>query len=258
MNVPFLYAFLSVSAVSLLSFTGIFTLALKESVLRSTIFVLVSASAGALFGDAFIHLIPEAFESSFSPTIISLCILAGILFFFILEKFLHWRHSHGLDEESAELLSEHDHSKKHIGTIVLVADGVHNLIDGVIIGASYLVSTEVGIATTIAVVLHEMPQEIGDFGLLLHAGHSKAKAFFYNFLSAISALVGVVAFFLLGASVENLIPLALSFAAGGFIYIAGSDLVPELQKTTELDRSIIQIASMVIGIVLMLGLLYFG
>src|SRR3989344_4273389 len=237
----FTYAFLSVLAVSALSLVGAFTLTLKEKVLKSLIFVLVSMSAGALFGDAFIHLIPEAFSGALSPDRASLYLLIGILFFFMLEKFLHWRHSHGIDEESGETGSTHDHSKKNVGIMVLVGDAIHNLIDGVIIGASFLVSVEVGVATTLAVALHEIPQEIGDFGLLIHSGLSRGTALLFNFLSGLASLLA----------------LALAFAAGGFVYIAGSDLVPEIQKTKELKKSLIQVLSMVVGILAMMLLLYF-
>ncbi len=255
MSIPLAYALISVLAVSLLSLVGAFTFALRDKTLKSFLFVLVSVATGALFGDAFIHLLPEAF-SELAPEIVSTSVLVGIGLFFILEKFLRWRHSHGIDEESQESEQAHDHSRKHIGVMVIVGDGIHNLIDGVIIGASFLVSIEIGIATTLAVVLHEIPQEIGDFGLLLHAGFSKKRALLFNLLSAALAFIGVFIVFAMGGGIQKFVPIALAFAAGGFIYIAGSDLLPEINRTKELKPSIVQVLSLLIGVLLMAGLLF--
>ncbi|MFA6273511.1 MAG: ZIP family metal transporter [Candidatus Paceibacterota bacterium] len=254
MTEAFLYSFLSVLVVSVISLVGVFTLALSGRVLQKIIFYLVSLAAGALLGDAFVHLIPEAFEGG-NTTIMSALILAGVFLFFILEKVLHWHHSHGQVEECAETLASHDHCRKPLGTIVIAADSVHNFIDGVIIAASYLVSLPVGLATTIAVVIHEIPQEIGDFGLLLHSGWSKKRALLFNFLSALTAVIGVLAVFILGAGAEKFVPAALAFAAGGFIYIAAADIVPELHKTTGFRKSFFQALAMLLGFALMFVLL---
>jgi len=250
----FLYSFLSVLIVSVISLVGVFTLALSDKILRTLISYLVSLAAGALLGDAFVHLIPEAFEKG-NSTMMAATILAGIFLFFILEKILHWHHSHGQVEECVETLENHNHCHKPLGTIVIVADSVHNFIDGVIIAASYLVSLPVGLATTIAVVIHEIPQEIGDFGLLIHSGWSKKRALFFNFLSALAAAVGVLAVFVLGVGMEKFVPAALAFAAGGFIYIAAVDIVPELHKTTGFRKTIFQSLAMLLGFGLMFGLL---
>ena len=254
MTGAFLYSFLSVLIVSVISLVGVFTLALSDKILRALISYLVSLAAGALLGDAFVHLIPEAFEKGDS-TLIAATILAGIFLFFILEKILHWHHSHGQVEECVETLENHNHCHKPLGTIVIVADSVHNFIDGVIIAASYLVSLPVGLATTIAVVIHEIPQEIGDFGLLIHSGWSKKQALLFNFLSALAAAVGVLAVFVLGVGMEKFVPVALAFAAGGFIYIAAVDIVPELHKTTGFRKSLFQSLFMLFGFGLMFVLL---
>jgi len=254
MTGAFLYSFLSVLIVSVISLVGVFTLALSDKILRALISYLVSLAAGALLGDAFVHLIPEAFEKGDS-TLIAATILAGIFLFFILEKILHWHHSHGQVEECVETLENHNHCHKPLGTIVIVADSVHNFIDGVIIAASYLVSLPVGLATTIAVVIHEIPQEIGDFGLLIHSGWSKKRALLFNFLSALAAAVGVLAVFVLGVGMEKFVPVALAFAAGGFIYIAAVDIVPELHKTTGFRKSLFQSLFMLFGFGLMFVLL---
>lgn len=241
------YALGAVSIVSIVSFVGIVTLALREAVLKRIVFVLVGLAIGALFGDALIHLIPEALESGIGEIATGTAIMAGILLFFGLEKFLYWHHCHGTHEESEETLAAHDHAPKHLGALILSADFVHNAIDGVIIGASFLVSKEVGVATTLAVILHEIPQEIADFGLLIHAGWTRGKALLWNFLSALSAFLGVGIVLLVGERIENLVPLAAAFTAGAFIYIAGSDLVPELHKTTGLGRTAAQILAVALG-----------
>jgi zinc and cadmium transporter len=246
---PLLGSLLAVGAISLVSLIGITTLSLKEGLLRRVLFLLISLAAGALLGDAFIHLLPEAFSEA-DPLLVSLTVIGGILSFFLLEKFLHWHHSHGDEEFSPE------HAKIHpVGGLVLVSDGVHNLIDGLAIGAAFMVSTEIGIATAIAIALHEIPQEIGDFGLLLHAGFSRAKALLYNFVSALTAFIGVFVAFWLQDAHEAMVPLIAAFAAGNFIYIALADLVPELHKTPGGKRSIAQFVVIVLGIAAMVGLL---
>jgi zinc and cadmium transporter len=243
---PLLMSMLAVFAVSLISLVGLFTLSFKESALRGVLFLLISLAAGALLGDAFIHLLPEAFEEAGS-TATSVFVLAGILSFLMLEKFLHWHHSHGgNDEEEANA-----HPLAHL---VIVSDGVHNLVDGIAIGAAFLVSPEIGIATTLAIALHEIPQEIGDFGLLLHAGFSRTKALLMNFVSALTAFIGVGIAFVLAGTSETLIPLIAAFAAGNFIYIALADLVPELHKTVGGKRSIAQFLVILVGLGAMIGL----
>jgi zinc and cadmium transporter len=248
---PFIQSVLAVGAVSLVSLVGIATISMNEKLLRRILFLLISLAAGALLGDAFIHLLPEAFAEA-DPLLVSLLVIAGILGFFLLEKFLNWHHSHGDEEFSPEHASIHP-----VGKLVLVSDGVHNLVDGLAIGAAFMVSTEIGIATTIAIALHEIPQEIGDFGLLLHAGFSRAKALFFNFVSALTAFAGLALAFYLGETHEALVPLIAAFAAGNFIYIALADLVPELQKTPGGKRSFLQFVVILIGIASMLALLAF-
>ena len=238
----------SVIAISLISLIGIIALSLKERVLRVSVFALVSLSVGALLGDAFLHLIPEALAEAENQTAVGLSILGGILLFFVLEKLLHWHHQHGLEDDEP--------SVHPVGRLVLVSDGVHNFIDGLIIGASYLVSPEVGIATTLAVILHEIPQEIGDFGVLVHAGYTKMRALWLNFLSAFLAIAGAVLALLLGTRVETFAEWLVPFAAGGFIYIAMADLIPELQKTKRFRLSLVQLAAILVGIAAMAGLLF--
>ncbi len=245
----YLYSFGSVFLVSLISFVGLFTFAIREHVLEKILLFLVSFSAGALFGDAFIHLLPEAVKTFGFSVSVSLSLLGGIIVFFVLEKFIHWRHCHIPTSE------KHPHP---VAFMNLVGDGVHNLIDGLVIAGSYMASIPIGIATTIAVVLHEIPQEMGDFGVLLHAGFSKKKALFFNFLSALMAVFGAAIALVIGDSIADTTSFLVPFAAGGFIYIAGSDLIPELHKETDPKKSAMQLVAFVAGIGVMLGLLGVG
>jgi|SRR3989344_4667880 len=258
------YAILSVVIISLVSLIGAFTLSLKPEKLNRLVFILVSLSVGALFGDVFIHLIPEALAEGISSLTFSLSIITGVMVFFILEKFLRWHHSHGAHVDCPEchpnLTEEHHeeiHEKSHLGPMILLGDSFHNFLDGIIIGLSFLVSIPIGLATTVAVILHEIPQEISDFGILIHSGYSRARALLWNFLSASAAILGVIIALLVGKTLEEIIPIGIAFAAGGFIYIAGSDLVPELHKTKELKKSLLQVLAISIGFLFMFLLFFF-
>jgi len=233
---------LSVSVVSLLSLVGAGSLLLKRDLSKKQVLYLVSFSVGGLLGGAFFHLIPEAIEINGEVLRVSTWLLAGIFTSYILEMVLKWRHCH------IPTSDEHPHSFAYIN---LVGDGMHNMIDGIIIGGAYLTSTSLGVATTIAVCLHEIPQEIGDFGVLIYAGMSRRRALLLNLLSASTAVLGVVIALTLSAYVDNLVALLLPFAAGNFIYIAGSDLVPELQDEKQLSSSLVQLALMMLGVSLL-------
>ncbi|MCJ7792665.1 MAG: ZIP family metal transporter [Candidatus Marinimicrobia bacterium] len=243
---PWFFSFISVFLVSLLSFTGVLFLALQAEKLKKILLFLVSFAAGGLLGDAFLHLLPEAVETMGFSLEVSLAVLAGLLVFFVLEKFIAWRHCH------IPTSKEHPHP---LALMNLVGDGFHNFMDGMVIAASFLAGLPLGIATTLAVIFHEIPQEIGDFGVLLHGGFSKKKALFFNFLSALTALAGVLFTFFLGAKFTYLSQLLIPFTAGGFIYIAGSDLIPELHKETQLAKSLLQMLGLILGIGVMMILL---
>lgn len=247
MSQAFVYTLLSVFAISLISLAGVFTLAINQKILRKVLLLFVSFAAGTLLGDAFIHLVPKSFSSDLPTLSISFLILSGILIFFILEKFLKWHHCH---DEDCEI------HPRHIAFMNLVGDGLHNLIDGAIIAGSYLVSIPLGIATTTAVLMHEIPQEIGDFGILLHSGFTSRKALAYNFFSAVLAFAGALFVLLLSGSIESLSLYLLPITAGGFIYIASSDLIPELHKETRLSKSFIQLFFFILGIAIMVLLSY--
>jgi len=241
-----LYALASVLIVSLISLIGIVTLSIKVEKLKTFLTYMVAFSAGALFGDAFLHLLPEIVEKNGFTLIISGFTLGGIALFFVIEKVVHWQHCH------YPITEEHVHP---FAIMNLIGDGVHNFIDGLIIGVSYIVSIPVGIATTIAVALHEIPQEIGDFGVLIHGGFSKSKALGLNFLTALAAVIGVIIALLASIHVKNIELFIIPIAVGGFIYIAGSDLIPELHKEFETKKAILQLLAFIAGILVMAALL---
>lgn len=243
-----IYSLLSVFFVSLVSLIGIVTLSIKLERLNKFLLYMVSFSAGALFGDAFIHLLPESVEAVGFNLQVSIYIILGITFFFVIEKFVHWRHCHNVECSG--------HNTHAFATMNIFGDAVHNFIDGLIIGASYLISIPTGIATTVAIFLHEIPQEIGDFGVMIHGGFSKNKALLYNFLTAMTSFVGLLIALLIGSLADGLTLFIVPFAAGGFIYIAGSDLIPELHKEVGVKKSLMQLATFVLGIVVMTGLLF--
>ncbi len=243
-----IYSLGSVIIVSIVSLVGIITLGLKDKLLRKVLLFLVSFAAGSLFGGAFFHLIPEAAENT-PMMMVSAYVMLGIVLFFLLEKVIHWRHCHVPTTKS------HPHP---LGIMNLVGDAFHNLIDGMLIGGAYLANIPLGISTTIAILFHEVPQEIGDFGVLLHAGYTKSKALMYNFLSALSAIIGVIIALTIGLRFGWFAEFLVPFTAGGFLYIAGSDLIPEMHKECSAPISFIQVTSLILGMAIMIGLTFFG
>jgi len=244
-----LYSIGSVCLVSSISLVGLFALSFKRDFLNKILLFMVAFSAGALLGDAFFHMLPEAVSERGFDFFVSFSILLGIISFFVLEKFLRWRHCHELNC--------HEHPR-HLGMLNMIGDAFHNFIDGLLIGASFLVSFPLGIATTVAVVLHEIPSEFGDFSVMLHSGYEVKKAIFYNFLSALTAVLGVIIALVIGERASTFPEFIIPFAAGNFIYIALSDLIPELHKELGWKKSLGQLIFFIFGIGLMLLLLVFG
>lgn len=227
--------------ISLGGLIGFLTLVINQKHLARILLFLVSLSAGALMGGAFLHLLPEAAEQLGEGEIYPL-ILVSFIFFFLIEKLLQWRHCH-----------KGEHCQTHtFGYMNLIGDSIHNFIDGLIIAATFLTDIKLGIASTLAVALHEIPQEIGDFGVLLYAGYGKRKALIANFLVALTAIIGGISGYFLSLASTNLIPYLLPLAAGGFIYISASDLMPELRKETSLKKSLLSFGVFLAGIGLML------
>ncbi len=225
----------SVFVVSVISLVGILALALKEKMLEKVLFVLIALAAGTLLGAAFLDLIPEAIEEGGEGVL--LYVLSGVVVFFILERFVFWHHCH---KEKCNI-----HAFSYLN---LVGDGVHNFIDGMVIAAAYLTAVPVGVIATIAIIAHEIPQEIGDFGILVYGGFSRVKALFCNFLSAMTAFAGAILMYFSSSYIESSVSFLLAFAAGGFIYIATADLMPELKKEMDIKRSFIQLTLLIMGI----------
>ncbi|HLA92493.1 MAG TPA: ZIP family metal transporter [Actinomycetota bacterium] len=237
---------LAVLAVSAIAFAGIVVLVVQEDLLRRIVPVLVSFAVGALLGDALFHILPELAVDGGITEGLSWVMALSILFFFVLEKFIHLHHQ----------LNAPEH--RHVHPVVLtnlLGDGVHNFVDGAIIAGSFLVSPSLGLATTIAVALHEIPQEMGDLGVLVHAGLAPKRALAYNVASAMTALLGAVIALLLDGAIDGIERLLLAISAGAFIYIAGSDLIPELHKGTSIRTSVLQFLGIAAGFAVMAALL---
>lgn len=225
--------------VSLLSLIGIFTLLIRDRLLNKILIYLVSLSIGALLGGAFIHLIPEAL-SKLNYNLVFFYVIFGFIIFFIIEKIVHWRHCH---EKECKV-----HTFAYMN---LLGDGIHNFIDGMIIAASFIANPSLGAASLLAIAIHEIPQEISDFGVLVYAGLSKKKAILFNFLTALTAVIGGVFGYFLFSHIDISLGFLLSFAAGSFIYIAASDLIPEIREEKSLIKSILHILVIVLGIIFM-------
>ena len=207
----------------------------------SWISTLVSFAIGALLGAAFLEVIPHAFENG-APHTVALSILGGILVFFLLEKLLLWRHSHDHDEHS----HTHDHGRS--GALIVVGDTIHNFLDGILIAAAFLQSTELGIITALAIVAHEIPQEVGDFLILLNSGYSKTKAFVLNMLSSCATVAGGVLGYYTLQVVAGWTPVLLGIVAASMIYVAVADLIPGLHKRPELRATLSQTVLIGLGI----------
>ena len=239
MLIVLLQIIIAVLIVSLVSILGILIF-LKKKTLNKILFYLVSFAAGTLLGAAFLDLLPEALEQGFKETV-PIFILIGILSFFVLEKFLHWHHHH----------AGHEHEEVHGFTYLnIFGDAIHNFLDGVVIAISFLNSTALGIVATIAIIAHEIPQEIADFSILIYGGFSKIKALVYNFLTALTAVIGALTAYFYSGAIESSTTFLTSFAVGGFVYIASTDLIPEIHKEKDLGKSFVQLVLLALGIFL--------
>ena len=225
----------------------------------------ISFAIGALLTGAFCGLIPHAFEEVPVAEMenLSATILVGILLFFVLEKLFIWRHchSHACEAHGEEAHEHHGHSHSHghspsnrraAGVFIILGDSIHNFVDGVLIAAAFLTDIQLGIVTSLAVAAHEIPQEVGDFAILLHSGYSRGKALLYNVLASLGTVVGgVLAYFSLG-DFHHILPYLLTLAASSFIYIAVADLIPSLHQKTDIKTSLQQIGFILAGVVLIL------
>ena len=225
--------------ISVISLVGVFTLGVKAKIFDKILVILVGFAAGSLIGSAFLHLLPEAVEGG-AGTAVFFYAMIGFTVFFLMERYLYWRHCHdGVCEV---------HTFTYMN---LIGDGFHNFTDGLIIAASFVTDVKLGIITTLAVIFHEIPQEIGDFAVLVYGGFSKKKALLFNFLSAIMAFLGAILGYFLSGAMENAALLLVSFTAGGFIYIAASDLIPELHRHKDTKRANIAFFAFLLGLIFM-------
>lgn len=229
----------STFTVSLISLIGILALAIKGKILQKILFCLIGFSAGALISSAFLHILPEALEKARSEVVFSYVIF-GIVIFFLLERYFYWRHCH---EDVCDV-----HAFTYLN---LMGDSFHNFIDGMVIAAGFVVSIKLGIVTTLAIIFHEIPQELGDFGVLVYGGFSKKKALAFNFISALFAVCGAVVGYFLADFTKGFSVFILPFTAGGFIYIATSDLIPQIHKENNSLRSMLGFVSFLGGIIFM-------
>ena len=232
--------------VSLISLIGIFTLAVKTKTFDKLLVLLVGFAAGGLIGGAFLHLLPEALERC-GCNLIFFYALIGFTVFFLMERYLYWRHCH---EGVCDI-----HTFTYMN---LIGDGVHNFTDGLIIAASFVTDLRLGIVTTLAVIFHEVPQEMGDFGILVYGGFSKSKALFFNFICALGAVLGAVIGYILSGITENFSLFLVPFTAGGFIYIAASDLIPELHKQKDSKRANAAFVAFILGLIFMTLIRFVG
>ena len=237
----YLELFVSLTVISFLSLLGVFTLKTSNDTLAKWLDAMVAFAIGALLGDVFIHLLPELVKNGLSP-LISFAILSGIIAFFILEKVIHWHHCHSTKH------SGHHHRFTYMS---LIGDALHNFIDGVILAGAFITSPVVGFSTAIAVFSHEVPHELGNFAILVKGGFSKKSALFYNFFSALTSFAGAILTIAFSTIVTGATPLVIAFAAGSFLYIAGTDLFPELHKEFSTKKAIIQIFFIILGVAAM-------
>ncbi|MFW6230433.1 MAG: ZIP family metal transporter [Nanoarchaeota archaeon] len=246
-----LYIFGSVLLVSLIAVIGILPIHLRKKQSEHLLIFLLSISVGTLLATVFIHFLPEATSHGYTLGVAS-TVLGGFLAFFLLEKLIHWHH-HKKDEESMG----HSHAY-HLAPINLIGDGVHNFIDGLVIAGSYLADINIGIAATVSVIFHELPQEIADYGVLLYSGLSRKKALLLNFLSALTAVLGAIVGVLLYQLMHSFNAFLLPFAAGNFLYIAASNLVPQLHRHCGLKETVLHIIAILIGVGIMVALVFVG
>ena len=231
--------------VSLFSLVGILALSLRDETLHKILFFLIAFSAGTILGAALFELLPEAVEH-IQGSVVFVYVAGGFVAFYFLERFIYWYHGHGhhsdLSEQGAEQYT------KGFAYLNVIGDGIHNFLDGMIIAVSFNVDFSVGLATTIAVIFHELPQEIGDYGILIYAGFNKVRALLLNFVAALSVVVGgVFAIFFL-EMVETLSGTLIAFSAGAFLYLSASELVPELKKEENFWKSLAQFAMFLLGL----------
>lgn len=241
---------------SLFSLVGIYALSLKEKTLDKILLVLVAFSAGSILGASYFDLLPEAIELV-EESLVFLYITLGFVLFFFLERFLYWYHGHPHEADMSAEVTDRA-ATKGFAYLNLIGDGIHNFVDGMVIAASFLIGFSVGLATTVAVIFHELPQEMGDYGILIYSGFKRNRALLLNFGVSFTVVVGGISAIFFIETVEALSGLLIAFAAGGFIYLAASELIPELHKEKSFKKSAVQFVVFILGIALIwsLGMIF--
>lgn len=240
MSSELLSVIMATALISSGSFIGVLAISLNQQFLNKILLSLVSLSAGTMLAAALLHLLPES-VAILGNTLPFQITLLSFIAFFLLERFLHWRHCH-----------DKDHLEKHtMGTMNLIADAIHNFLDGVLIAASFASGAGLGLVATLAIAMHEIPQEIGDFGVLLHSGFTKKRALLYNVLVSLTAILGGILGYLASHTMIQFAHLLVPVAAGGFIYISATDLIPELKNVSSTKRTISMIATFLFGVLIM-------
>ncbi len=270
-----LLGFIMIFAISLLSLIGVFMISLKEKTLDKLLFILVAFATGTILATALFDLIPESLHhleelnvggAGIVESFMFAIVILGFVIFFVLERFIYWFHGHAHEKddqlvcydtltEGLDNIVDKGKKIKNFALLNLIGDGLHNFLDGIIIMVAFLSGIGNGIIVTLAVLFHELPQEIGDFGILLYGGFTKKKALLFNFLSALVALLGGLIAFFLSAQVDLFNFFFLAFSGGGFLYLASTELMPELLKEKNLKRSIIQTLVFLCGVILIMTLI---
>ena len=233
------YILIATFLLSFLALLGVFSLAWRKKSGEQVLLFFISLSAGTLMGGAFLNLMPEGIEK-LSPEKLFIMVLASFILFYFIEKILHWRHCH-----------KGECAVHSFGYMSLIGDGIHNFIDGLIIAATFLVDIRLGITTAIAIGFHEIPQEVGDFAVLLYAGIKKGRALFLNFMVALTIVMGGIVGYFIARGAENVIAYLLPLAAGGFLYISTSDLIPEIRKEKNVKKSFYSFGVFLLGVGIM-------
>ncbi|MFX0020052.1 MAG: ZIP family metal transporter [Promethearchaeota archaeon] len=267
-----LIGFIMILIISLFSLIGVFMISVKENTLDKILFILVAFATGTILATALFDLIPESVHhleelnaggAGITESILFALIILGFVIFFVIERFIYWFHGHAHEKddklvcygtltEGFENIVDRGKQIKSFALLNLIGDGLHNLLDGVIIMVAFLSGLGNGFIVTLAVLFHEIPQEIGDFGILLYGGFSKKKALLFNFGSALVAILGGILAFILSTQIELFNFFFLSFSGGGFLYIASTELMPELLREKNLKRSIIQALVFLTGVILIM------
>ncbi|WP_166830611.1 ZIP family metal transporter [Thalassoroseus pseudoceratinae] len=227
-------------AMSLIALAGSLTLLLKQEVLDKLLLPMVAFAAGSLIGGALFHMIPTSVDKMGNSVAVYLWLAAGFVTFLALEQFLHWHHSHETQPGAREPLTY----------LILIADGLHNLIGGMFVGATFLIDVRLGVTAWLAAAAHEVPQEMGDFAILVHGGWSQKGALFFNFLSALTFPLGGILVYAASTTID--VNFLVPFAAGNFLYIGAADLIPEIKKSHDLQTNLIHFVTLLAGMMVLL------